>query len=208
MLIFELQNYTRHHFYTDLDFHLAWALHPHLLQAEDRSIQKYIFFTKCFHAIVLWMVEFTGSETWPSTVTAYYNPEFNGGILASWYLLKLHWPEEFFKLLWEWKPRFMQTHPVHGLIFSLPPGSPELLVPSTIIQVIDLNFKSPLHFQFQQKIKITQRKNLAIINSAAMNIGVLVSLSLLVFSVCMPSSGIANLITLNLSSDQRNQFPF
>ena len=32
---------------------------------------------------------------------------------------------------------------------------------------------------------------LAIINSAAMNIGVLVSLSLLVFSVCMPSSGIA-----------------
>ena len=70
----------------------------------------------------------------------------------------------------------MQTHPVHGLIFSLPPGSPELLVPSTIIQVIDLNFKSPLHFQFQQKIKITQRKNLAIINSAAMNIGVHVSL--------------------------------
>ena len=34
---------------------------------------------------------------------------------------------------------------------------------------------------------------LAIINSAAMNIGVLVSLSLLVFSVCMPSSGIAGL---------------
>ena len=32
---------------------------------------------------------------------------------------------------------------------------------------------------------------LAIINSAVMNIGVLVSLSLLVFSVCMPSSGIA-----------------
>ena len=32
---------------------------------------------------------------------------------------------------------------------------------------------------------------LAIINSAAMNIGVLVSLSLLVSSVCMPSSGIA-----------------
>ena len=31
---------------------------------------------------------------------------------------------------------------------------------------------------------------LAIINSAAMNIGVLVSLSLLVFSVCMPSNGI------------------
>ena len=32
---------------------------------------------------------------------------------------------------------------------------------------------------------------LAIIHSAAMNIGVLVSLSLLVSSVCMPSSGIA-----------------
>ena len=32
---------------------------------------------------------------------------------------------------------------------------------------------------------------LAIINSAAMNIGVHVSLSLLVASVCMPSSGIA-----------------
>ena len=56
----------------------------------------------------------------------------------------------------------MQTHPVHGLIFSLLPGSPELLVPSTIIHVIDLNFKSQLHFQFQQKIKITQRKNLYI----------------------------------------------
>ena len=32
---------------------------------------------------------------------------------------------------------------------------------------------------------------LAVINSAAMNIGVHVSLSVLVFSVCMPSSGIA-----------------
>ena len=32
---------------------------------------------------------------------------------------------------------------------------------------------------------------LAIINSAAMNIGVHVSLSILVFSVCMPSGGIA-----------------
>ena len=34
---------------------------------------------------------------------------------------------------------------------------------------------------------------LAIINSAAMNIGVHVSLSILVSSVCMPSSGIAGL---------------
>ena len=32
---------------------------------------------------------------------------------------------------------------------------------------------------------------LAIVNSAAMNIGLHVSLSILVFSVCMPSSGIA-----------------
>ena len=120
------------------------------------------FFTTCFHAIVLWMVEFTGPEIWPSTVTAYYNPEFNGGIPASWYLLKIHCPEEFLKLLWECKPGFMQTRPVHGLIFSLPPGSPELLVSSTIIHVIDLNFKSQLHFQFQQKVRITQRKNLYI----------------------------------------------
>ena len=35
---------------------------------------------------------------------------------------------------------------------------------------------------------------LAIINSAAMNIGVHVSLSILVSSVCMPSSGIAGLM--------------
>ena len=34
---------------------------------------------------------------------------------------------------------------------------------------------------------------LAIVNSAAMNIGVHVSLSVLVSSVCMPSSGIAGL---------------
>lgn len=59
------------------------------------------------------------------TVTIYYNPEFNGCIPASWYLLKLHWPEEFFKLLWEFKPWFMQTLAVCGPIFSLPPGSPE-----------------------------------------------------------------------------------
>ena len=56
----------------------------------------------------------------------------------------------------------MKTHPVHGLIFSLPPGSPELLVPSTIIHVINLDFKSQLQFQIQQKIKITQRENLYI----------------------------------------------
>ena len=37
---------------------------------------------------------------------------------------------------------------------------------------------------------------LAIINSAAMNIGVHVSLSLLVSSVCMPSSGIAGILYL------------
>ena len=38
---------------------------------------------------------------------------------------------------------------------------------------------------------------LAIINSAAMNIGVHVSLSVLVSSVCMPSSGIAGLYGRN-----------
>ena len=38
---------------------------------------------------------------------------------------------------------------------------------------------------------VPHKSVLAIINHAAMNIGVLVSLSLLVFSVCMPSSGIA-----------------
>ena len=40
-------------------------------------------------------------------------------------------------------------------------------------------------------IKLTGVHVLAIINSAAKNIGVHVSLSLLVSSVCMPSSGIA-----------------
>ena len=47
-------------------------------------------------------------------------------------------------------------------------------------QVCSLGWEDPL-----------KKDVLAIINSAAMNIGVLVSLSLLVFSVCMPSSGIA-----------------
>ena len=45
------------------------------------------------------------------------------------------------------------------------------------------------------KVKVESEKVglhvLAIINSAAMNIGVYVSLSLLVSSVCVPSSGIA-----------------
>ena len=45
---------------------------------------------------------------------------------------------------------------------------------------------------------------LAIINSAAMNIGVLVSLSLLVFSVCMPSSGIAGSYSSSISSFLRH----
>ena len=45
---------------------------------------------------------------------------------------------------------------------------------------------------------------LAIINSAAMNIGVLVSLALLVSSVCMPSSGIAGLYGSSISSFLRN----
>ena len=45
---------------------------------------------------------------------------------------------------------------------------------------------------------------LAIINSAAMNIGVHVSLSLLVSSVCMPSSGIAGSYGSSISSLFRN----
>ena len=45
---------------------------------------------------------------------------------------------------------------------------------------------------------------LAIINSAAMNTGVHVSLSLLVSSVCMPSSGIAGSYGSSISSFLRN----
>ena len=45
---------------------------------------------------------------------------------------------------------------------------------------------------------------LAIINSAAMNIGVQVSLSILVSLVCMPSSGIAGSYDSSISSFLRN----
>ena len=45
---------------------------------------------------------------------------------------------------------------------------------------------------------------LAIINSAAMNIGVHVSLSILVSLVCMPSSGISGLYGSSISSFLRN----
>ena len=45
---------------------------------------------------------------------------------------------------------------------------------------------------------------LAIVNSAAMNIGVHVSLSILVSSVCMPSSGFAGLYGSSISSFLRN----
>ena len=45
---------------------------------------------------------------------------------------------------------------------------------------------------------------LAILNSAAMNIGVLMSLSLLVSSVCMPSSGIAGSYGSSILSFLRN----
>ena len=45
---------------------------------------------------------------------------------------------------------------------------------------------------------------LAIVNSAAMNIGVHVSLLTLVSSVCMPSSGIAGLYGSSISSFLRN----
>ena len=45
---------------------------------------------------------------------------------------------------------------------------------------------------------------LDIVNSAVMNIGVHVSLSILVFSVCMPSSGIAGSYGSSISSFLRN----
>ena len=45
---------------------------------------------------------------------------------------------------------------------------------------------------------------LAIVNSAVMNIGVHVSLSILVSSVCMPSSGIAGSYSSSISSFLRN----
>ena len=45
---------------------------------------------------------------------------------------------------------------------------------------------------------------LAIVNSAAMNIGVHVSLSILVSSVCMPSSEIAGSYSSSVSSFLRN----
>ena len=45
---------------------------------------------------------------------------------------------------------------------------------------------------------------LAIVNSAAMNIGVHVSLSILVSSVCMPSSGIGGRYDSSISSFLRN----
>ena len=45
---------------------------------------------------------------------------------------------------------------------------------------------------------------LAIINSAAMNIGIHVSLSILLSSVCMSSSGIARLYSSSISSFLRN----
>ena len=47
---------------------------------------------------------------------------------------------------------------------------------------------------------------LAIINSAAMNIGVHLSLSILVSSVCMPSSGIAGSYSSSISNFLRNLY--
>ena len=44
----------------------------------------------------------------------------------------------------------------------------------------------------------------AVVNCAAMNIGIHMSLSILVFSVCMPSSGIAGLYGSSISSFLRN----
>ena len=50
----------------------------------------------------------------------------------------------------------------------------------------------------------TSRLLPAVVNSAAMNIGVRVSLSILVFSMCMPSSGIAGSYGSSISSFFRN----
>ena len=47
---------------------------------------------------------------------------------------------------------------------------------------------------------------LAMVNSAAMNIGVHVSLSVLVSSLCMPSSGIAGSYGSSISSFLRNLY--
>ena len=47
---------------------------------------------------------------------------------------------------------------------------------------------------------------LAVVNSAAMNIGVHVSLSILVSSVCMPSSGIAGSLYFTLSPKPQQCF--
>jgi len=48
---------------------------------------------------------------------------------------------------------------------------------------------------------------LAIVNSAAMNIGMHVSLSILISSVCLPSSGIAGSYASSISSFLRNLYP-
>ena len=48
---------------------------------------------------------------------------------------------------------------------------------------------------------------LAVVNSAVMNIGVHVSLSILVSLVCMPSSGIAGSYVSSISSFLRNLHP-
>ena len=54
------------------------------------------------------------------------------------------------------------------------------------------------------KLNIQKTKIMAIVKSAVMNIGVHVSLSILVSSVCMPSSGIAGLYGSSISSFLRN----
>ena len=60
-----------------------------------------------------------------------------------------------------------------------------------------------LNAEFQRAAR-RDKKVLAIVNSAVINIGVHVSLSILVSSVCMPSSGIAESYGSSISSFLRN----
>ena len=67
-----------------------------------------------------------------------------------------------------------------------------------------MDFKDKLHLCVDSTLKKGFLHVLAMINSAAMNIGVRVSLSDLVSLVCMPRSGIAGSYGSSISSFLRN----